>query len=357
MPRAIIVSPQGVSDAGGVERVMLYASREFAARGYRPLILDRDRLERSVMGRILLPRARGKMGLVVEALAFSLAARALWRRGDVLITNGYAAPFVRADLLFCHGSIRGFRFATQGRRLFYGPAEILEAMAGWFSRRVVAVSHRAAGEWRRMYGVFPGKVRVLPNCVDARAFAPAGCAVRQGRGNCARVLFIARLGPPKGTDRLLRLIERVATTKAPLEFVIATPTAENVAPFIDRPGIELRIGVRFSELPELYNSCDALFLPSRYEGFEMVTLEALSAGIPVIGSAVGAIAELSRRGTPGVRVVDPDDVEATLGAILDEARAWAEPARRIELHKMVAAEYGIERWGERLVRIAGVMHD
>jgi glycosyltransferase involved in cell wall biosynthesis len=353
MSKAIIVSPNGLSDSGGVERVMLYASRTLETLGYRTMVVDKSFLARSSIGRTLLPLARGRLGFVVEAAAFSLLARSLKRRGDIVVANGYSSPFVRADLLFCHGSMRGFRFAVLGRRLLYSPAELMEAAAGLCARRVIAVSRRANLEWNRMYGVPRRKLRVLQNCVDPGSFAPAVGSKGRPEEECLRILYVARLGPQKAPDRLLRLIEYAAGRDLKIRFVIATPTKENTEPFERLPGVELRVGVRLQEIPDLYRSCDVLYLPSRYEGFEMVTLEALASGVPVVGSDVGGIAELSRRGFPGVSVVDPEDLEGTLSALKSAAREWASPAKKSELHARVSEEYGLSRWGTRLAAILG----
>ncbi|MBL8968647.1 MAG: glycosyltransferase family 4 protein [Spirochaetaceae bacterium] len=352
MPRAIIVSPNGLSDSGGVERVMLYASRALSPLGFRPLVLDKARLAKSSIGRLLRPLARGRLGFTIEGLAYSLLARSLRSRGDIVVANGYSSPFVRADLLFCHGSIRGFRRATEGRRIAYGPIELMEAAAGLLARRVAAVSLRAGREWRRMYWTPSRKLRILQNCVDASAFIPAKAGRAAGREVATRVLFVARLGIPKGTDRLHALLDHSAKTGTHLKLVIATPSAEGTAAFAARSDVELLVGVPFGKLPELYRSCDVLYLPSRYEGFEMVTLEALASGTPVVGSDVGGMAELSRLGFPGVTIVDPDDVEAALGAILAAARDWGDPARKELLHRRTESEYGLEAWSGRL---AGIM--
>jgi glycosyltransferase involved in cell wall biosynthesis len=302
----------------------------------------------SAIGRLLLPLARGRFGFVIEAAAYSFLARALSLSGDIIVANGYSSPFVGADFLFCHGSIRGFRFAIQGRRLLYGPAEILEMVAGMLAVRAIAVSQRTAKEWHRMYMTPNQRLQVLQNCVDTEAFKPIAGTKRSINNGVIRVLFVARLGPQKGTDRLFRLIEFAGTREPRLCFVIATPDSEGISPFEGMKEVEHLIGVPFKDLPELYRSCDVLYVPSRYEGFEMVTLESLSSGTPVVGSDVGGIAELVRLGFQGVVAVDPENTEDAFSMLVRTAEAWARQGKKEELHRRVALAYSLESWGSRL---------
>jgi len=69
-----------------------------------------------------------------------------------------------------------------------------------------------------------------------------------------------------------------------------------------------------AQLAQAYAASDALVLPSQYEGFGIVYLEALAAGLPVVASTAGAAGELVRDGVEGW-LVPPDDASATAQAI------------------------------------------
>lgn len=347
MKRACIISPNGVSDVGGVERVMLYAARALAEGGYRVRILDRARLERSALGRLSRPLRRGPLGYVAESAALSLLAAATAKEGELLIGNGFSAFLAPADILFCHGSMRGFRFAVKGRRSAgWRPEELLEAAAGRRAKLLAAVSRRAAREWARMYGAPASRIRVLQNTVDDGAFRPDGARRAPGP---VRVLFIGRLEIRKGTDRLKRLLDE---TGPEFSFVVAAPEGGDAGRLRNEARVELKIGVKLAELPALYRSCDVMYLPSRYEGFEMVSLEALSSGLPVVGSRVGGVAELAAEGFPGVYPVDADDPALARRAIMAAAADWREPERKALLHRACAERYGLAAWGRRLRELA-----
>jgi glycosyltransferase involved in cell wall biosynthesis len=348
MKRAIILSPLGLSDSGGVERVMLYASRAFEARGHKVVVLDRDRLARSNVGRLFRPLIRGRLGFLFSALGYSLLAGAVRRQGDIVVSNGYTAPFVRADLLFCHGSMRGLRFATRGRRLLYGPEELLEACAGLCARRIAAVSFRARHEWERFYFVRGAKVRVLANCVDPTVFVPKDPGGEKGPPERIRVLFAGRLCPQKAPERLLCLVDYAEANRIAIDFALATPGAAGSRDFEGRANLRIRVGVPLHSLPDLYAEADVFFLPSKYEGFEMVTLEALSCGVPVVGGDVGAVSELAERRFPGIYRVDPDDPARVVESLITAARDWRAPAAKKLLHETTAASYGVAAWSRAM---------
>lgn len=345
--RAWIISPNGISDVGGVERVMLYADRALRSAGYEVRLLDKRMLNRSALGALLLPLCRGLFGPLIESAAYSLLLAAYKRKGDLVIGNGFSAFLTRADLLFCHGSMRGFRFAVKEKRSAgWRPAELMEAIAGKRARRLIAVSRRASLEWVGMYGVKKGKIYVIPNTVDAAFFSP-----REEDGRNAerplRVLFIGRMGFGKGTDRLHKLIE--ATRDVAIQYVLAAPEASDTADFLKYPSVRLHIGVALRALPDLFRSCDVMYLPSRYEGFEMVTLEALASGLPVVGCKVGGVAELLKEGFPAVYRAFPDDTAGVAATLQRAAREWASYDKKRELNALTASRYGIARWTERFM--------
>jgi D-inositol-3-phosphate glycosyltransferase len=63
-----------------------------------------------------------------------------------------------------------------------------------------------------------------------------------------------------------------------------------------------------SQLPTYYSAAEALLMPSDYESFGMVALEAMAAGTPVIASNVGGLAYLVRDGETGYLVPVRDEV-------------------------------------------------
>ena len=70
---------------------------------------------------------------------------------------------------------------------------------------------------------------------------------------------------------------------------------------------EVIVGLKYEEMREFYNKGNILYLPSMYEGFEMVTTEALACGLKVIGNNIGAISELYDKKIPNVYILETKD--------------------------------------------------
>jgi glycosyltransferase involved in cell wall biosynthesis len=359
--KVLIISPNGVSDVGGVERVMAYAARVLASSGRRVMVLDKRALADSGIGKFFAALLHSKFGYVWESVAMSMLASRLRDRNTIVIGNGYSACFAKTDVLFAHGSARGNRLARHSsedapRRFklsILGPDERMEAMAGKRTARVAAVSPRTAEEWETLYGVDQARILILPNAVDSGHFFPEnGESLEDGKGRePIKVLFVGRLEWLKGIDRVLSLAKRLVVDKDKCEIVIAAPKDDKDIAKAFEGLATLKIGVPFSELPDLYRSCDVMYFPSRYEGFEMVTLEALASGTPVIGTNVGGMSVLASDGFPGVYIVDPEDPEAVVAIVRRAAGEWARIDKKKKLHDRVEKEYGIDSWASRFLAL------
>jgi len=172
--------------------------------------------------------------------------------------------------------------------------------------------------------------RRLPNCIDVSRSdkLAAGEAVLPTIGSAGpRLLAIGRLVAQKGFDSLLEAIARVRMHK-PWELVIVGdgPEKEALVLHSERLGLAGAIQwVRAVANPfPYYRWADIVVMPSRYEGFPNVLLEAMASGCAVIASDCRTgPRELTERGRFGV-LVPVGDVAALADAILD---LGADPGR------------------------------
>jgi len=89
-----IISPNGLSDAGGVERVMLYAYRALSEHGFRVDIIDQKALSGSNNRSILLVfQDRTIRFFGINSFGLSILANRERRSGSFIINNGYSAFF------------------------------------------------------------------------------------------------------------------------------------------------------------------------------------------------------------------------------------------------------------------------
>jgi glycosyltransferase involved in cell wall biosynthesis len=149
---------------------------------------------------------------------------------------------------------------------------------------------------------------------------------RGGRG-ITMLGAVGRCAPEKGFDLLLRAL--VELPHCHLTIVGEGAERNTLATSARELGISDR--VRFTGWVDppwpAHLAFDIVVVPSRSEGFGLVVVEALLAGMPVIGTRVGGLPDLIDDGVNGV-LVDPEDPEALVQAIDGLVR---EPGRREEL--------------------------
>ena len=370
---AVIVSPKGISDAGGVERVMLYVRQALRRQAYTVILLDSHFLAHSTLGRTLAFLLNGRRGFFWQSLLLSYFAEKYRRRGAFVIANGYSSFLARADLLFSHGSMHGFRVAKaesleNGKRWklkLFGFEEFMEMIAGQRAKKVLAVSPNAAREWQRYYRISAKKIRMLPNTVDTAHFKPKDSILHASAGEpdsgggsdrLLRVLFVGRLEWMKGIDKVKAFAEYCHEQHLPVRFTLVAPDARGSEHFMHLPNLSIKIGIPYAQMPDIYTACDVVYFPSRYEGFEMITLEALACGIPVVGSRVGAIGYLLDKKFPGVYPAFTQGSEHLHGVLMHAAEEWSNTPRKYTLHEMVEKEFGIAKWSGRLLEIMGEAH-
>jgi glycosyltransferase involved in cell wall biosynthesis len=206
--------------------------------------------------------------------------------------------------------------------------------------RFVVPSDYAAGQ-SALLGVPHDRIDVVPHYLPAEAFAEGG---RAAEGEYA--LVAARLTPEKGVDTA---IEAAALADIPLRVAGEGPAAAylmelaNVigapADFVgrlDRAGMEREL-----------QGAAMLLMPSRYHEFAGYSaLEAMAAGLPVIGTRLGALPEIlgEERCLPAN---DPHAVAARMRQL------WCEPERRRREGQALIARarehHSEERYMERLL--------
>ena len=190
------------------------------------------------------------------------------------------------------------------------------------SDEVVAISSYTQQAIRKLADV---PVRVIPYTVTmskdgAGVVAPA----RERRdGDRLRVLFVGRLVERKGVNLLVEAARRLPPAVT-VEIIGEGPERPALEAQVKRDGlaprVTLRGGVSDEELRNAYASADVVVLPSirdarnDTEGLGVVLLEAMSYGVPVIGSAVGGIPDIIIDGETGI-LVPPQDAAALAEAL------------------------------------------
>lgn len=327
------------------------------------------------------PEARNGITLVAPWLTLK-GARARWRHLAAL----FAVPFftlaatLRAyrtrgnKIVLSHGdslvgdvcvvhAVNRASLAEKRRVGYYGwllnPANLWVAwrdrwmIGGGRYRRIVAISERVRAQLKQYYHVPDEKIVTIPNGINLSRFDPANV---RSRGDVRRsfglphdapvVLFVGSQYRLKGLEFAIGALAKMKTRAYLL--VIG---GDNATPFkrlaeqLDVTDRVVFAGAR-KDLPLIYPAADAFLLPTLYETFALVCLEAMASGVPVLASPVGGIEDYLRDGENGFHIErDAKDIAVKLDRLLSrpdlQARIREEGLRTVRRYawQKIAREY------------------
>jgi glycosyltransferase involved in cell wall biosynthesis len=202
------------------------------------------------------------------------------------------------------------------------------------------------------------KVHVVAPGIDLEEWADppgdlaGGPALPQGY-----VLFAGRVASNKGLPTLFEAIARLPSDERPPLVVMGPPWGENAA--LEERARQLGIGERITWLGSVSDRrtyravlrrANALVLPSAWEAFGLVLLEAMVARVPIVATAVGAVPEVLDGGRAG-RLVPYGDAGALAEAIRAVRRDPEGTARAVEHAAERVRSFG---WPTSLERLRSV---
>jgi glycosyltransferase involved in cell wall biosynthesis len=266
----------------------------------------------------------------------ALAATGLMRRVPTVIS---------ADMTAVQAAALG---VPQRYRWTFAANERLEARAFRAAAAVVVLSDWAARSIVEAYGVERKRVHVVPSGVDLQPFAEMAS---RPADEPLRALFVGGRFAAKGGPALIEAFRRAFAN----DHDVRLDLVSDEAPSVDDPRIRVHRGVRAysPEWLRLYARANVFALPTAHDASPHVVLEAMAAGLPVIATPAGAIAEFVDAGRTGmlIPIGDADALAASLRALAGDA---ALRARLGEAGRLVARErYDAARNARLLARIFG----
>lgn len=181
---------------------------------------------------------------------------------------------------------------------------------------VIGLSTQAA-RLAESFGAAPIKTRVIPASVDSTLFRPDQRNLLRERWGMERpvVLLVGRLTKHKSVDTLLHAFNEVVSTVPDAKLVIIGKGPDELHLRALQKHLRLDGKVFFlggappGQMQYIYPGADLLVLPSIYEPFGNVVLEAMASGLPVIGSNIGGMADIISDSETGFHIKPRDTAQ------------------------------------------------
>jgi glycosyltransferase involved in cell wall biosynthesis len=224
------------------------------------------------------------------------------------------------------------------------------------ARAVICTSRTTASTLVADYGIPSSRITVALPGTDA---VPGGRAVPRGNDGVVRLLSVGTVTPRKGHDVLVEALARIAELRWSCTIVGSLDRAPEMVALVRQRIAAHRLDDRIAligevaDLTDLYGRSDVFVLPSRYEGYGMAFAEALQQGLPVIGTATGAIPEVVPA-SAGILVAadDPAALAAAIGQLVSD------PGARHRFAAGAALSAGsLPRWEETARLVAALLQD
>jgi glycosyltransferase involved in cell wall biosynthesis len=240
-----------------------------------------------------------------------------------------------------------------------GPEERsrIEVLVGKEAAHVAAASSDEMAELIKA-GVDRVKISVVPDGIDIEVFTPEG--PQAGRNQLFRVVTTAPLLPYRDVEAVITAFSSLDDA----ELVIAgragsgrlqDPEIAKLRQHAEHLGVEDKVvfvgAVAHSAMPALLRSADAVVCAPSYEPSGAVAIEAMACGVPVVATAVGALADVVVNGVTGLLVSpgEPDSLSRALRSLQLDDTLRNELA--VAGRDRVTARYSWSRVAEDVLRV------
>ncbi len=347
----IAVSFPGCHRRGGIERCVLEAVNFLSSQGHDVHLYtsdwDRDALSSSVhVHAVALP----PRGSVLRLLAFARRSRKAMADlppGTVHAAFGVQSPpggvlwvpSVHKAWLETSKTQRNWRGRLKQKLNLNHPALLKlerEYFRGPLPPKLIALTDQVKADLMRFYAVPSEAIAVLPNGYSATEFntqrvTEHRAAMREKLGYGPQdkvVIFVANELERKGFGPLLRAVASLQDPDVAL-LAVGRLNAKTYADEIRRLGLAGR--VQFTgpsgDVALFYAAADVFALPTQYEAWGLVIVEALACGLPVVTSRLAGAAIAVQEGVTGSLLDNPNDpaeIAAKLRPLLDGPPVSAE---------------------------------
>jgi glycosyltransferase involved in cell wall biosynthesis len=355
----IVQSVQEFSTEGGVEAVAFGLAKAWTRAGAPNLALASAvsaseeetgaQIERIApwLARIPTRGALRHLGRLVVVPLFTLAATLALRkhRNAVILSHGDS---LTGDVLVVHAVNAASldekkRSGNWSWRLnpmhLWVNARDRFMIGGRRYRRYIAVSPRVSLELKMYYKVPPHLISVIPNGIDLEKFRPNLVSRQEIRdkfgisSDTRLLLFVGHEFDRKGLAYAIKALNHLDGDVRLL--VVGSGDPAPYRRLLPNGDSRLIFAGTRKDAPAFYAAADGLVLPTAYETFSLVCMEAMASGVPVFATRVGGIEDYLKDGVNGYGVERDGEIiaakircafdnEGRLSALREGARATAE---------------------------------
>lgn len=215
-----------------------------------------------------------------------------------------------------------------------------------FVEKYIAVSHAVSRYYQKNKWVPEKKISVIHNTTEHR-----GIELDSDKQFSFRIGFLGRLVPQKGIDILLKAFAILHEDNISCHLYIGGtgPLKSGLETQMRKEGIEQSVTFlgNVSDKDEFFNNIDIFALPSRFEGFPLVLLEAGMYKMPVVATNVSGNPEIVHHNKTGVLVESEDPKELAKG-IYEYSDSEKRERYSTNLKKMIESEFSTKKYIERM---------
>lgn len=305
MRKIAILSVNGTANVGGVERVVADHAAILSKTAHVQVFSIPSYRSIKELRKI---RIIDLVAQFIFAFTSPLIARIWAGPNGILMTHGCSSAGFFCDIAIAHGCFAAFLGRINAKPGPLSRTRILyERLTALNARIVISVSENIEEQWIKHYGLSKSKSEVINNSVNTSIFYPEHESREPLTGDTIRIIFVGSCTYMKGFDYLARLHDEILQFHEKIELTICSP-------LIVPESIKQKYSLfRFlsqldaQELRREYNRADLFLLPSRYEAFEMSSLESLSCGTPVMLNNTGARPTLEKMQCAGLYRLETEE--------------------------------------------------
>jgi glycosyltransferase involved in cell wall biosynthesis len=310
---------------GGASGVAFFLKAEFDKLGIENDVITRGSLDKRPES-LKMDRLR----TLVDVVSFSVSAtRKVSRIKDRNVVTIVHNDALGGDIYVDHGLHRA-DVARDPSMLLRNPIHVFllarEAIRHRLSQydKMVALSDFSLSQVKKYYpGIDSRKIEKIPNGVDIAKFdLPRESTLTED----LRLIFVGHAFARKG---LAHAIEGLALLPEAVTLTVVGGASGEIAKFSDlakSKGVGARVTFlgRRTDVPQLLSCHDVMVFPSGFESWQLVVLEAMAAGLPVLGTPVGCAPEVIQDGENGYLIqASASDIAEKINLILANQNALA----------------------------------